>query len=60
MAKRRTKRAARRAQKKSDKLAGMNRPSGQSKYGQKDRKKEIARGYSTRPASPFFLPESMR
>lgn len=60
VAKRRTKRAARRAQKKADKLAGMNKPSGQSSYGKKDRPKEISRGYSTRPTSPFFLPESQR
>jgi hypothetical protein len=60
MAKRRTKRAAKRAQKKADKLAGMNKPSGQSKYGKKNRRGELARGYSTRPTSPFFLPESMR
>jgi len=58
VAKRRTKRAARRAQKKADKLAGMNKPSGQSRYGKKNRQGEIARGYSKRPASPFYLPES--
>jgi len=61
MAKRRTSRATKRTQKKADKLAGMNKPSGKSRYGKKNRGKEIARGYSARPTSPFYLsPEEVR
>ena len=60
MAKRRTTRAIRRAKKKLEKEQGMDKPSGQSRYGKKNRPGEIARGYSNRPASPFFLPESQR
>jgi hypothetical protein len=58
--KRRTNRATKRAKKKADKLAGMNKPSGQSRYGKKNRQGEIAKGFSTRPTSPFFLPEALR
>jgi hypothetical protein len=58
MAKRRTKRADARAKKKGDKEAGMNRPSGKSRYGKKNRPRELARGYSTRETSPFYLSPS--
>lgn len=60
MAKRRTKRAEQRAKRNATKDIQMQRPSGNSRYGRKDRHKEIARGYSTRPTSPFYLPESQR
>lgn len=55
MAKRRTKRATQRAKRKLDKEQGMNKPSGKSRYGKKNRPKEIARGYSSRVTSPFYL-----
>jgi hypothetical protein len=53
--KRKTSRAEKRARKKADKLASINKPSGKSKYGLKNRPKEIARGHSNRPTSPFYL-----
>lgn len=56
--KRKSSRAEKRAKKKADKLAGINRPSGKSKYGKKNRGKEIGRGYSTRKNSPFYLAPS--
>jgi hypothetical protein len=60
MSKRRTTRAIKRQQKSAAKEVQMNHPSGNSRYGQKNRGKERAQGYSTRPTSPFYLPESQR
>lgn len=64
MSKRRTKRQAKRQQKKASKEAAMRRGDeghkGKSTYAQKNRKQERAKGYSTRPTSPFYLPESQR
>ena len=60
MSKRRTKRAEARAKKKTAKATTMDKPSGNSKYGKKNRGRERAQGYSTRPTSPFYLPESQR
>jgi len=60
MAKRRTKRAEQRAKRNATKDIQMQRPSGNSRYGRKHRNEERARGYSTRPTSPFYLPESQR
>lgn len=51
MAKRKTTRARKREEKKRRKMAGIGKPSGQSKYGKKNRQKEIG---------PFYLPESQR
>lgn len=53
--KRRTKLATARAQKKAAKDATMDRPSGLSRYGKKNRVAERSRGYSRRKESPFFM-----
>jgi hypothetical protein len=58
MAKRRTKRAEQRAKRNATKAVQMDKPGGNSKYGKKNRQKERAQGYSTRPNSPFYLPAS--
>lgn len=58
MSKRRTKRMQAREKRKADKKAGINKPSGKSKYGKKNRHVEIARGYSKRKTSPFYMPPS--
>lgn len=57
--KRKSKRAEQRAKAKAAKLAGIGKPSGKGRYGKKNRKAEIARGYSTRPMSPFYLPPAV-
>ena len=50
------------ADKKARKESRMKgeRPGGTSKYARKNRSKEIQRGYSTRPGSPFYLAPSQR
>ena len=58
--KRKTTRAKKREMKKAAKLAGINKPAGQSKYALKGSKRDRERGWSARPTSPFFLPESQR
>ncbi len=60
MARRRTTRAIKRQQKNAAKAVQMDHPSGNSRYGKKSRGKERGQGYSTRPTSPFYLPESQR
>jgi hypothetical protein len=60
MSKRTEKKEKARRAKREKKRQAMMQPGFQSKYAQKNRPGEIARGYSNRPASPFFLPESMR
>ncbi len=40
-------------------MSGTKKPGKHpSKYGAKNRPREIGRGYSSRPTSPFYLPES--
>jgi len=64
MSKRRSKRQIKRQAKKTAKELAMRRGDdsrrGKSTYAKKHRPKEIAQGYSTRPTSPFYLPESQR
>ncbi len=64
MAKRRTKQQIKRQQKRAAKEAAMargeNAKGRKSTYAKKNRAKEIAQGYSTRPTSPFYLPPSQR